>query len=239
MQELSTSISWKFGPLVMQNHIQFLKSTTRMVHLGACGVKGAAFDAIHEWHRHCGHLGQEKIWKFCRSNTPMSPRTMLSSIAQLALRAWRKTKWQWLGRAAKRKSSQRTYETEFRLILLTFKNWGSGISLVWCPYALGDDPEEPCHRIKPYNTCALPRKCSNLVAYKLREIFGLIGYSKIFHTDKGKYFTAKLILKLLCELNPNIVAVTGQPRHPQDQLSAENVNALVKRVLGSVFTKRH
>ncbi len=33
--------------------------------------------------------------------------------------------------------------------------------------------------------CALPRKQAHLVAYKLQEIFGLIGYPKIFHTDNG------------------------------------------------------
>ena len=43
--------------------------------------------------------------------------------------------------------------------------------------------------------CVLPRKRPNLVAYKLQEIFGLIGYPKTFHTNNGKEFTAKLILE--------------------------------------------
>ena len=43
----------------------------------------------------------------------------------------------------------------------------------------------------------------------------------------------------LCQLNPNIVAVTGWPRRPQDQVSVENADVTVKRVLGSVFTERH
>jgi transposase InsO family protein len=86
--------------------------------------------------------------------------------------------------------------------------------------------------------CALPRKRPNLVAYKLQEIFGVIGYPKIFHTDNGKEFTAKLIFKMLRELNPNILAVTGRPRRPRDQGFVENANALVKRVLGSVLAER-
>ncbi len=49
--------------------------------------------------------------------------------------------------------------------------------------------------------CALPRKRPHLIAYKLQEIFGIIGYPKIFHTDKGKEFTAKVVLKALCEMN--------------------------------------
>ena len=35
-----------------------------------------------------------------------------------------------------------------------------------------------------------------LVAYKLQEFFGVIGYPIIFHTDNGKEFTAKVILRL-------------------------------------------
>jgi hypothetical protein len=72
--------------------------------------------------------------------------------------------------------------------------------------------------------CALPRKHPDLVAYKLQEIFGVIGYPKIFHMDNGKEFTAKLILQFLCAMNPNILTVTGCPRRPHDQGSVENMN---------------
>ena len=60
--------------------------------------------------------------------------------------------------------------------------------------------------------CALPCKRPDLVAYKLQEIFGAIGYPKIFHTKNGKEFTAKSILKFLCHLNPSVLSVTGRPR---------------------------
>ncbi len=83
--------------------------------------------------------------------------------------------------------------------------------------------------------CALPRKRPDLIAYKLQEIFGLIGYPRIFHTENGKEFTAKLILQFLWQLNPNILAVTGQPRRPQDQGSVENANATV-RGYGEVYS---
>jgi hypothetical protein len=70
--------------------------------------------------------------------------------------------------------------------------------------------------IKDYDTglvylCTLPCKHPKLVAYKLQEIFGSIGYPTIFHTDNGKEFTGKLILQFLCNLNPNIFRVTGRP----------------------------
>jgi transposase InsO family protein len=85
---------------------------------------------------------------------------------------------------------------------------------------------------------ALPRKRPKLVAYKLQEIFGVIGYPKIFHTDNGKEFTAKEILTFLRQLNPNILAVTGRARRPSDQGSVENMNKLVTRVLGSTLAER-
>ncbi len=45
--------------------------------------------------------------------------------------------------------------------------------------------------------CTLPRKRATLIDYKLQEIFGIIGYPMIFHTDDGKEFTAKLVLEFL------------------------------------------
>ena len=85
--------------------------------------------------------------------------------------------------------------------------------------------------------CVLPRKRANLIAYKLQEIFGIIGYPMIFHTDNGKEFTAKVVLEFLRDLNPNILAVTGRPRRPSDQGSVENMNKFVKRTLGTVLSK--
>ena len=86
--------------------------------------------------------------------------------------------------------------------------------------------------------CALPRKRPHLIAYNLQEIFGIIGYSKIFHTNNGKEFTAKVVFKVLREMNPHIYAVTGRPRRPQDQgCSVESMNKLVKRILGTVLTE--
>jgi transposase InsO family protein len=86
--------------------------------------------------------------------------------------------------------------------------------------------------------CALPQKCPDLIAYKLQEIFGVIGYPKIHHTDNSKEFTAKSILQFLCTTNPNILTVTGHPRRLCDQGSIENMNKFVERVLGMVLAER-
>jgi hypothetical protein len=85
--------------------------------------------------------------------------------------------------------------------------------------------------------CALPRKRANLIAYKLQEIFGIIGYPMIFHTDNGKEFTAKVVLEFLWDLNPNILTVTGRPHHPSDHGYVENMNKFVKRTLGTVLAE--
>ena len=65
-----------------------------------------------------------------------------------------------------------------------------------------------------------------------------IGYPKKFHADNGKEFTAKCVLQLLRNLNPNILTVTGCLRRPRDQGSVKNVNKLVKRILGSILAER-
>ena len=73
---------------------------------------------------------------------------------------------------------------------------------------------------------ALPRKQAKLIAYKLQEIFGIIGYPKIFDSDNGKEFMLKIILKCLYDLNSKILMVTG--RH---------MNMFVKRTLGTVLVE--
>jgi hypothetical protein len=52
---------------------------------------------------------------------------------------------------------------------------------------------------------ALPRKRAKCVAYKLKENFGVIGFPTIFHTNNGKEFTAKVVIKFLLQ---------NEPRHP-------------------------
>ncbi len=75
---------------------------------------------------------------------------------------------------------------------------------------------------------ALPRKGAECVAYKLQEIFRVIGFPRIFHADNGKKFTAKVVPEILRMLHPNILTVTGRARRPQDQGSGESMNKFVK-----------
>ncbi len=58
------------------------------------------------------------------------------------------------------------------------------------------------HAIGLVYITALPRKRADGVAYKLQEIFGVLGFPWIFHTDNGKEFTAKCVLEILRMMNP-------------------------------------
>jgi len=49
------------------------------------------------------------------------------------------------------------------------------------------------------------------MTYKLQEIFGIIGYPKIFHTENGTEFTAKVVLKELREMNPHTTLLPAAP----------------------------
>jgi hypothetical protein len=87
-------------------------------------------------------------------------------------------------------------------------------------------------------TNAASKRCDANPSIARQEIFGVISYPKISHMDNGKEFTAKLILQFLCAMNPNILTVTGHPRHPRDQGSIENMKKFVKRILVMVLAER-
>jgi hypothetical protein len=51
----------------------------------------------------------------------------------------------------------------------------------------------------------LSHKKAKYVSHELDHIFGLIGNPTTFNANNGKEFIAKLILKILKDVNPNIV----------------------------------
>ena len=77
----------------------------------------------------------------------------------------------------------------------------------------------------------IPCKSARFVAHVLQSFFGHVGYPFIFHTDNGKEFIGKEILKCLRIISPCILTVTGRPRVPRDQGSVESMNKTVKRVI--------
>ena len=193
------------------------------------------FDAIDEWHEHSGHLGQERTWKYCKSKYANVTQDHVKFYCQTCFTCMKKNPVTRNEKGSRKPIFSRNFRDRFQIDLIDFRKLRKrdpfGVLMRWV-MTLKD------HATGLTHICALPRKRPMLIAYKLQEIFGLLGYPKIFHTDNGKEFTASLILEFLRQLNPNILAVTGRPRRPRDQGSVENVNALVKRVLGSVLTER-
>ena len=55
---------------------------------------------------------------------------------------------------------------------------------------------------------SLPRKKAKYVAFELEKYFGIVGYPTIFHTDNGNKFTARVVIKIVQDINPSILTVT-------------------------------
>jgi transposase InsO family protein len=89
--------------------------------------------------------------------------------------------------------------------------------------------QRPLHRL--CCSCVYPKKRASFVAFVLQDIFSLVGYPSIFHTDNGKEFTGEAVVQLLRDNAPSCVTVTGRPRTPRDQGSVENINRQVRRTL--------
>ena len=193
------------------------------------------FNCIDEWHRDNGHMGQERTWGYCKEKYWNIAQVLVKHYCETCPACMKKNPITQPAKGSRKPIRSRRYRDRFQIDLIDFRKLRKrdpfGVLMRWVM------------TIKDHSTgltylCALPRKRPHLIAYKLQEIFGIIGYPKIFHTDNGKEFTAKVVLKFLREMNPHIYAVTGRPRRPQDQGSVESMNKLVKRILGTVLTER-
>jgi hypothetical protein len=124
-------------------------------------------------------------------------------------------------RGRRKPSYPKVFVVNFRSIYLIFASLGSeilfGVLMRWV-MTIKD------HCTGLVYLCALPHEHPKLVVYKLQEIFGAIGYPKMFHTNNGKEFTGKIIHEFLCDMNPNILKGAGHPWRPTDQGSVENMN---------------
>ena len=193
------------------------------------------FDSIDDWHTKNGHLDQESTWKYCRNKYANITQDHVKIYCTTCFVCMKKNPVTKNEKGSQKPIFSKKWRDRFQVDLVDFRKLRKrdpfGVLMRWM-MSLKDKATRLTY------ICALPRKRPKLVAYKLQEIFGLIGYPKIFHIDNGKEFTSKLILEFLRLLNPNILAVTGRPRQPRDQGSVENVNALVKRVLGSVLAEQ-
>ncbi len=187
------------------------------------------FYAIDDWHQGQTHLGQERTWTYCRDKYYNVSQELVEHYCQTCIVCLKKNPVTEPAKGSRKPIRSLHYRERFQIDLIDFrmlrKRDPFGVLVHWI-MTLKD------HATGFIYMCALPKKRANLVTYKLHEIFGVIGSPKIFHTDNGKEFTAKVVLKLLCSLNTNILSVTGRPRQPQDQGSVESMNKFVKRNIG-------
>ena len=193
------------------------------------------FDAIDEWHRERGHLGQERTHNFCRAKYYNCTQALVKIYCETCYVCMRKNPTVKPMKGSRKPIRSSGYRDRFQIDLIDFRKMRKrdpfGVLMRWII------------TVKDHSTgltyiSAIPRKTAHFVAHRLQELFGLIGYPSIFHTDNGKEFTARSVLKFLRHISPSIITVTGRPRKPSDQGSVESMNRLVKRLIGSELAQR-
>ncbi|XP_041366789.1 KRAB-A domain-containing protein 2-like [Gigantopelta aegis] len=83
------------------------------------------------------------------------------------------------------------------------------------------------HLTKCCVLCPLTSERAAEVAFRLMDIFLLLGAPQILQSDNGSEFTASVITELKV-LWPDLLMVHGKPRHPHSQGSVEGLNCDVK-----------
>jgi hypothetical protein len=193
------------------------------------------FEAIDEWHQGSNQLGSERTWMYCKNTFWNISQEHVRIYLKMCLICMKKNLITRTFKGSCKPIFSKSFCDRFQLDIVNFQALRKldpfGVLMRWV-LTIKD------HATGLMYLCALPRKHPDLVTYKLQEIFGVIGYPKIFHMDIGKEFTAKLILQFLGAMNPNILTVTFCPRGPHGQFSIENMNKFVTRVLGMVLAER-
>ena len=193
------------------------------------------FDAIDEWHRHNGHLGQERTHTFCRQKYYNTTQKLVRLYCETCFVCMSRNPVIAPQKGSRKPIRSNEFRERFQVDLIDMRKLRKknpyGVLMRWI-ITVKD------HATGLVYVVCIPRKRASFVAHELEKLFGFIGYPSIFHTDNGKEFTAKLILQLLRNNNPNILSVTGRPRVPRDQGSVENMNRIVKRVLGRIVAER-
>jgi hypothetical protein len=194
------------------------------------------FNALDEWHHGNGHVGMERTSIYCQEQYLDCTQRIVRMYCTTCFTCMRKNPITTPARVSRKPILSKAFCDRFQLDLIDFCKLRKHdpFAVLMCWVLMIKD-----HCTGRVYLCAPPCKRPKLVVYKLQEIFGSIGYLKIFHTDNGKEFTGKLILQFLCNLNPNILTVTGRPQQTSDQGSVENMNQVIKRVLCSVLAELH
>jgi hypothetical protein len=179
-------------------------------------------------------MGQERTWTYCKFKYFNVTQTLVKIYCETCVAYSKKNPVGDMQKGSRKPIMLLNWQSRFQLDLMDFhklrKRDSFGVLMHWI-LTLKD------HATALVYLCTLPRKRANLIAYKLQEIFGIIGYPMICHTNNRKEFMAQVVLEFLWDLNPNITTVTGRPRRLSDQGYVENMNEFVKRTLGSVLAE--
>jgi len=135
------------------------------------------FDAINEWHSANGHLGFERTWTYCQEkywNVTQDHVDFFCKTCHACSKSNPVTKK--LTGSIKPIFSK-NFRDRFQVDLVDFRRLRKrdpfGVLMRWV-MTLKD------HATGLTYVTALPRKQALLVAHKLQEVFGVIGYPKIF-----------------------------------------------------------
>ncbi len=151
--------------------------------------KEEVFDAIDEWHRGNNHMGQERTWTYCKDKYFNVSQNLVNHCCKTCIVCCKKNLVTKPTKGSRKPIKSRTFRERFQFDLIDFcklrKSDPFGVLMRWL-LVIKNQATWFIH------LCALPRKRANLVAYKLQEMFGVIGYPKIMHSDNGKEFRAKV-----------------------------------------------
>jgi hypothetical protein len=151
-------------------------------------------------------MGQERTWGYCREKYFNITQELIKHYCKTCSICVKKNPVTQPARGSRKPIRSVHFRDRFQIDLIDFQKLRKrdpfGVLVRWV-LVIKD------HVPGLVYLCDLPRKHPNVVTYKLQEIFGIISFPKIFYTDNGKEFTAKVVLKFLCQMNPNIITVTG------------------------------
>lgn len=194
------------------------------------------FDAINEWHRSgSGHFGSERTWKSCSQKYWNCTQPLVRLFCEICPECFQKNPAIKATKGSRKPIKSRLFRERFQIDLIDMRKLRKrnpyGVLMRWI-ITIKD------HATGYTMIDCIPRKSARFVAHVLQSFFGHIGYPFIFHTDNGKEFVGKEILRCLRTINPNILTVTGRPRVPRDQGSVESMNKTIKRVMQAELAER-
>ena len=198
--------------------------------------KERIFDAIYEWH--CGgegHFGAERTWTKCRTKYWNCTQHLVRLFCELCPECLGKNPKIKTIKGSRKPIKSKQFRERFQIDLIDMRKLRKrnpfGVIMRWI-ITIKD------HATGYTMIDCIPRKSARNVAHILQMFFGHVGYPFIFHTDNGKEFVGREVLKCLRQICLSISTVTGRPRVPRDQGSVESMNKTVKRVMQAELAER-